>query len=355
MRLHHVALGLAALAAAGLAWYWVRPGDPTGPFTPSMDRGVVMTAADYRLSGPYAHDNLTVYLVHGPETLAGASFLTLREALERGKAVVHETGSVNQLAVENLSDGEELFVQSGDIVKGGRQDRTLPYDAVIAARSGRVPVDSFCVEQGRWQKRGDEEASYFSSSASALSTSDLKRAAKAPGESSQAEVWRTVARTQERLEAKLGRSVKSGASASSLQLTLESPAVRDAVAPYLSRLGPAPDGRADVIGCVAAVNGKVLSADVYASAALFRKLWPKLLEGAAVEAFVEADPGRRYDPVGEPAVRAFLAEAEGAVPSAEAVTERTYVQVRAAGRVTLFESCDRSRGNLVLHRSYLAR
>jgi hypothetical protein len=112
-----------------------------------------VATADYRLSGPYTHDNLSVYLVHGPETLPGASFLTLQEALGQKKAVVHETGSVNQLAVENLSEGEEVFVQSGDIVKGGKQDRTLPYDAVIAAGSGRVPIDSFCVEQGRWSKR----------------------------------------------------------------------------------------------------------------------------------------------------------------------------------------------------------
>jgi hypothetical protein len=368
-------LALVALALAGLGWYLLGRGNPPPPpaptvewdmplapavrwdepITPTMEPGPVVAVSGYRLSGPYTHDNLSVFLVHGPATLDATSFLTLQEALERKKAVVHETGSVNQLAIENLGDEEEVYVQSGDIVKGGRQDRTLPYDAVVGPRSGRVPLDSFCVEQGRWTQRGDESPGYFSSSSSSLATSDLKKAAKAPGQASQAEVWRNVARTQERLADKLGGSVRSGSSGSSLQLTLESPAVRSAVGPYLRALGTAPDDQDDAIGYVAVVNGRAVSADVYASPALFRKLWPKLLEGSAVEAFLEAEAGRTFDPAGEDAVHTFLAEAEGGKVCAEAVTARTYVQVRGAGRAMLFESCDRSHGNLVLHRNFLAR
>ena len=360
MKRRHLVLGIAVLTAAGLAWaartaWRGGPGTPDGPFAPTLDRGEVVSVADYRFSGPYTHDNLAVYLVHGADTLAGASFVTLQEALAAKTAVVHETGSVNRLAVENLSAGDELFVQSGDIVKGGKQDRTLPYDAVIGPGSGQVPVDSFCVEQGRWSKRGSEESSSFSSSSSGLSTLDLKRAAKAPEEASQAEMWRSVGRTQERLGKKLGQSVKAGESASSLQLTLESPALRTAVAPYLAALMSAPDGRSDAIGYVAVVDGKVVSADVYASAALFRKVWPKLLEGSAVEAFIEAEPGRYVEPPGVEAVRAVLTAAEGAPACGEAVTERTYVQVRRFEGAWLFDSCDRSRGNLVIHRSVLAR
>ena len=39
----------------------------------------------------------------------------------------------------------------------------------------------------------------------------------------------------------------------------------------------------------------------------------------------------------------------------DASTERTYVQVRQTDRATLVEYCDRSRANLVLHRTFLAR
>jgi hypothetical protein len=190
--------------------------------------------ADYGLSGPYTHDNLTVFLIHGPETLEGKPFLTLQEALEQNKAVVRETGSVNQLSIENLATDEELYVQSGDIVKGGKQDRTLPYDAVVEPQSGPVAIESFCVEHGRWSKRGGESSDSFS-----ISSRNMKRVAYS-GKASQTEVWRNVAVTQDRLSKKLGDSVKDETSKSSLQLTLETSAVRSALTPYLQALRPRP-------------------------------------------------------------------------------------------------------------------
>src|SRR5262249_50494006 len=79
-----------------------------------------------RVSGPYTHANLSLYLLHGRDVVPGRKFLTLAEAIEQKKVVVNETGQVNQLTVENLSDGE-LFIMTGDIVKGGRQDRVLAF------------------------------------------------------------------------------------------------------------------------------------------------------------------------------------------------------------------------------------
>src|SRR4051812_25224687 len=77
-----------------------------------------LTAGQYTLSGPYTHENLTVWLIHGADKLKGRSFLTLQEALEKKVVVLHETGDVNELAIENVSADQEVYVQSGDIVKG---------------------------------------------------------------------------------------------------------------------------------------------------------------------------------------------------------------------------------------------
>jgi hypothetical protein len=326
MKLRTVALSLAAVAAVGVAavaGYWWHRGKLLGPS--ASHTGPAVPVAEYRLSGPYTHDNLTVFLVHGPETLDGKNFLTLQEALEQNKAVIHETESVNELSIENLAADQEVYVQSGDIIKGGKQDRTLPYDSLVGPKSGPVAINSFCVEQGRWSKRGGESDDQFHAS-----THNLQKPVLLTGESelsrrksSQGGVWRNVARVQDRLSDKLDDSVKSKVSESSLQLTLESPAVRQAIAPYVRTLVPAPESHDDVIGYVAVINGRVLSGDVYASRSLFRKLWPKLLEGSAVEAFIEADPKRKFDPASELAVRAFLAEAEGGERRTEATTERT--------------------------------
>ena len=47
-------------------------------------------ASEYRISGPYSHANLAVFLIHGKETLEGKEFLTLQEALEQKKVVVEK-------------------------------------------------------------------------------------------------------------------------------------------------------------------------------------------------------------------------------------------------------------------------
>ncbi len=57
---------------------------------------------DYRLSGPYTHRNLMIFLVHGKNLIKGKSFLTLQEALVQKKVVVYETKSVNELSIRNF-------------------------------------------------------------------------------------------------------------------------------------------------------------------------------------------------------------------------------------------------------------
>jgi hypothetical protein len=122
-----------------------------------------VAAGAFRVSGPYEHGNLAIFLLHGKDRVAAADFLTLKEAMEQKLVVVHETGSVNELSVENLSKDRAVYIQYGDIVKGGKQDRTLQYDIVLSPSSGKVPLPSFCVEQGRWRARGGENVAAFQS------------------------------------------------------------------------------------------------------------------------------------------------------------------------------------------------
>src|SRR5229473_7351987 len=94
------------------------------------------TQDEYRLEGPFTQDNLTVFLIHGKDKIKGATFLTLQEALVQKKVIVRETREVNELSIENISS-EEVYVQSGDIVKGGQQDRMMAVDLILQPRSGK--------------------------------------------------------------------------------------------------------------------------------------------------------------------------------------------------------------------------
>src|SRR5258708_35831029 len=145
------------------------------------------------VAGPFTHENLSLFLLRGSDTLDGNRFIPLDEALEQKCVIVHETGNVGQLEGENLSDLLDLYIQAGDVVKGGRQDRTLGVDFVLPAKSGRVPVPSFCVDSGRWHRRAGEDVRSFSSSKSYLAHKKLRMAAKLS--KSQGEVWQKAAET----------------------------------------------------------------------------------------------------------------------------------------------------------------
>ena len=144
---------IAGIALAILA-------EPQAPLARSSGQPPRAHLGDYTISGPYTHANLTVFLIHGPDKLQGQIPLTLQEAMAQKKAIVHETSQVNQLAIENVSS-EEVYVQSGDIVKGGKQDRVLAYDFILPPHSGKLPIGAFCVEHGRWTRRGAESAAGF--------------------------------------------------------------------------------------------------------------------------------------------------------------------------------------------------
>ncbi|HEX4947206.1 MAG TPA: DUF6569 family protein [Blastocatellia bacterium] len=331
--------------------------------------------ADYKFSGPYTHKNLTVYLIHGANKATGKVPLTLQEAMAQKKVKVIETGDVNQLAIQNVSN-EEVFVQSGDIVKGGQQDRVLAMDLIVPPRSGRIPIDSFCVEQGRWQQRGQEAVAAFSLSDQMLNHKDLKIAAK--GKQSQGEVWAKVAESQD----KLGKNVVAAASPasggggssvallapppapmqvasdvsrSSLQLTLENKVVKATADEYIKALSSAIAGKTDVIGYAFAINGQINSADVYSSHALFVKLWPKLLNASAVEAIAEFDQAGKAEAVAVEAVQAFLTEAETGATEHKQITPRVAVEKRESEKNLFFETRDRQNGEQWLHRNYLKK
>jgi hypothetical protein len=249
----------------------------------------------YFLTGPHTHKNLSVFFVHHKGQVKKADYVSLEEALDKGIVRVNETGDVNNLTAENLSSKYHVFIQSGDIVKGGKQDRTIGQDVVLAPKSGMVSLNAFCVERGRWQPRGNEGVREFSSSKKRLSSKELKIATKKA--KSQGEVWKAVEQEQDKLSRKLGKSVKSGVSDTSLQLTLEDEDLQKASQAYGKAISPRGLNNKDIVGYAYTINGMFNSADIYESNDLFKKVWDKALEAAAYEAVAAPDPEKPLGPV----------------------------------------------------------
>ena len=310
-----------------------------------------VTSSDYRFSGPYTHGNLTVFLVHGKDT-SNKTFLTLQEALAQKKVRVYETKDVNELAIRNFSN-QDIYVQAGDIVRGGEQDRMISIDFIVPPKSGRMPIAAFCVESGRWSRRGNEEAGSFSSSENSVALKELKLAAKV--ENSQQAVWKNVSVAQEKLSRNVGGNVRDGASASSLELSVENAKVKETTASYLKALAGIVQSKSDVIGYVFAINGHINSADVYASRALFVKLWPKLIKASAVEAVAELNKDVETTPVVSETVENFMAESEKPSAAAKDVTRRVKVVTREDDKNIFFETQDRSQKDGWVHRNYIRK
>ena len=132
---------LRTLAAAAIAGALLAPAISTS----------AAGADEARISGPHIHENLAVYLVHGASA-AGPVPLTLQEAIAKAAVRVTETGSVNQLEIENTGT-EDVFVQAGDIVKGGKQDRVLTVSMLLTPGTGSVAASPASLASSSWRRR----------------------------------------------------------------------------------------------------------------------------------------------------------------------------------------------------------
>ncbi|HJZ33683.1 MAG TPA: DUF6569 family protein [Hyphomicrobiaceae bacterium] len=335
-----------------------------------VQSGPALAEQGVRLSGPHAHDNLAIYFVHGPSA-AGPVPLTLAEAVAKGVVEVIETGRVNDLEIENRGS-EQVFVQAGDIVKGGKQDRVLTVSFLLPAKSGRLPIASFCVEQGRWTKRGKEDAAKFSSAGEAMPSRAALLAMAAPpakpspgyapageltagGDTAvkQKRVWDSVAATQHKLANGLNSPVASPASGTSLQLSLENEKLKDARAAYLAALKGTGEADADILGYVVAINGQLTGANLYPSNAMFRKMWDKQLAAVITEAIGERTGAAAAPPPAAASADQFLAEAEKGAPSEQASAAGMRQETRD-GSAALFTEARSVDGKWV-HKSYLAK
>ena len=309
-------------------------------------------SSGYKISEPVSYKNLSIFLIHGKDENTKGNIITLQEALDRKLFVVYETSDVNELEVENLSKEFDVFIQSGDIVKGGKQDRVLAVSIIIPARSGRVSIEAFCVESGRWTKRGNEESDKFTSSNDRIVTKELKIAAN--GERSQQEVWKQVSEAQSKLGKAVGGSVASTTSSSSLQLSLENRQVASNVDDYMRQLSGAINGKSDVIGYAFSINGQINSADIYVSNALFKKVWLKMLKAAATEAVASAHGVRLAEPAKADAVKTFIDDSERAAANEKSVGSGAELVTREDKDNVMYEARD-AKTKAVIHKTYVKK
>lgn len=304
------------------------------------------------IENPVYYKNLQVFYLVSNDKLVDKEYLSLSEAIEKKYVTVFETGNVQELSIKNSSE-KYVYINSGDIVKGGQQDRTIRFDMIIPPKSGKIPLYSFCVESGRWQQRGKEDSNEFSENTKVLSSRKLKVAAKYKQD--QSSVWSGVAEQQEKLNNKASElkgdnvDVRSGDSESSLQLTLENKDINELIALYKSKLNRPPN---KAIGFAYAINGEVYSIDIYNSKHLFNSYLDKLLESAIVEAISEYSDEKLFE-AKKSDVQKLMASDKFKLESVDEVNSITIFETYKTDKALKFITKDKSINSEWIHINYI--
>jgi hypothetical protein len=297
--------GMAGLGVAALGILWPGPGTPKGPGK---------TEGEWRLLEPIRYENLTVFPVVSSSGYDTREFLTLEEGLSRGDVLVREQGaetmvrdrdgrrpavqsyggpSVNQLVLVNRSK-QPLLLLAGELVSGGKQDRVIAKDRIVAPGSEPLPLDVFCVEHGRWSA-----GSSFTSAQVIVHPSVREQAAVSQ---KQSDVWASVtAGTTARGAAPAAPAPQVSARELTEAVEVDAPTQSYSKIYKSQRVAPSVDAMVNevqrrfhketaglkgerVVGVVVAYGGEVAWSDIFASSDLFEQYWNKLLRSYAVEA-----------------------------------------------------------------------
>src|SRR5580765_1333061 len=83
--------------------------------------------------------------------------ISLSQAIKQGIAVVSERGSastenVHFLRINNRSD-QTIFISSGELISGGRQDRIVTRDTLLEPNGKDQYISVMCVEELRWSEK----------------------------------------------------------------------------------------------------------------------------------------------------------------------------------------------------------
>jgi hypothetical protein len=210
-----------------------------------------------------------------------------------------------------------LLLLAGELVSGGKQDRIISTDRIVPPNADPLPLDVFCVEEGRWsdgtqfsagelmvhpsvreKAAVDQEQDKVwaavrngtTSSAEAANLQQSRAALAQPAQQSQAVTVTSQA---------LSTVMTSEARTHSYKRIYESKEIGDPVDAFAKqvqeRFAHATGNLKgeSVVGVVVAYGEDVAWSDLFASPVLFSRYWPKLLRSYAVEALGRPQTGKQ--------------------------------------------------------------
>jgi hypothetical protein len=248
-----------------------------------------MHKSPFHFTDPIQHENLTIQFLLGPSV--PPDYLTLAEGCQLNIVEILETGTVGRLSVHNRSPKKPLFIQLGELLKGGLQDRTIATDLVLDPGEQYNGLSVYCVEQARWSKRRQEDHKKFVPTQDFVATKPLRSSLERRED--QSAVWAAVASAKHKMARQMPGYLGSKVSPSSLQLSLEDAVLQKNVQQWFRAISGQVRLDIKTVGCVLTINDRLEKIEWYGHSRLFRRLWTGLLRAAILEALLERKrPGK---------------------------------------------------------------
>ncbi len=249
----------------------------------ASNNGLQLVATD---NPAWQYENLRLYpIVADAGTPQLAHLKTLSEGMktpgfritEQKQFGRSEERTYNILTVQNKSQ-DTIYMLSGDVVTGGKQDRVIAQDQIVMPGTVRN-MDVFCVEQGRWsfneaQATPSEKKLYAFNGYYSVASPKVRQAVQRTG--SQQQVWAAVASVTS-----ANGATSSTSTYAALDTENDQKSKRDA---YLRFFEDKLSSEPNVVGMVAVCGDQVLGVDIFGSPDLFRREYASLLHGFVTEA-----------------------------------------------------------------------
>jgi hypothetical protein len=193
------------------------------------------------------------------------SFITLKQGMQTGQIKVKERSNymvenINVLLIENNS-GKDLFIKSGEIVTGGRQDRAFAIDTILSSDKIQHTVPVYCIEEYRWSSK-EKKFSYGGNAGSGLQKN-------IDSVHNQTKLWNEI-----RQLLKINNQTSSSYAA-----LLRNKKIADTTNAYINYfLQKLKQADSNLIGIIAVSGNDVLGADIFVSSSFFYQNLPGLLE-----------------------------------------------------------------------------
>ncbi|MDB0062721.1 hypothetical protein N9F27_01345 [Crocinitomicaceae bacterium] len=255
--------------------------------------------ADFDMS--YSFENLRLYPIiansgfHAEHKDLG-NFVLLKEAMDKKKIIITETGGTNQLnntieqsnrninvsgtvntLIAKNDSKDTVFIMAGEVVKGGKQDRVVAQDIIILP-GDKVDLSAFCVEKNRWSTKDGNNGKFTGTYN--VANMDIRKTVTT--EKNQSQVWKKVDE----------QTAKNGASSSTSTYTnLEnSEEYQENLKKYMEVFQASFKDDKNVIGVIAVTGDKVMGCDMFATHDLFINSYEGLIHSYIGEAITNGKP-----------------------------------------------------------------